>query len=140
VSVPDVRASADRAPRRAVTGRALLLGTLVVLLIVLLASPLNRYFGSRSDVSNAAQKLEQDRVQVTELQGQLAQWADPGYLQQQARQRLQYAMPGDTVFVVVNHGAQSEIERTAHSGAGKQAAGTWNQRLWTSVQDASGGS
>ncbi|MDT4943618.1 MAG: hypothetical protein QOH14_351, partial [Pseudonocardiales bacterium] len=32
-----------RPPRRAVTGRALVLGTLVVLLLVLLASPLHRY-------------------------------------------------------------------------------------------------
>ncbi|MEO6884905.1 MAG: septum formation initiator family protein [Jatrophihabitantaceae bacterium] len=127
-------------PRRAVTGRALVLGTLVVLLIVLLASPLNRYFNSRSDVSNAAQQLDQDRAKVTQLQAQLALWSDPGYLQQQARVRLQYAMPGDTVFVVVDNGAKSDLEKTRGTGSDQQAAGSWNEKLWTSIQKAGGGS
>lgn len=133
-------ARAGRAPRRAVTGRALVLGTLVVLLIVLLASPLNRYFNSRSDVSNAAQQLEQDRAKVADLTAQLGQWSDPGYLQQQARIRLQYAMPGDTVFVVVDHGAKNDIEKTNGTGKDQQATGSWNEKLWTSVQKAGGGS
>lgn len=124
--------------RRTITGRTLVLGTLVVLLLVLLASPLNRYFGSRNDVNQAAQQLQQDREQLAELKHQLAQWSDPGYLQQQARHRLQYAMPGDTVYVVVDHGAKTQIEATRNAGAGKQAAGTWNTKLWTSVKRAGG--
>ncbi|MGI8760348.1 MAG: FtsB family cell division protein [Jatrophihabitantaceae bacterium] len=124
--------------RRAVTGRALVLGTLLVLLLVLLAAPLNRYFGSRNDASHAAQQLNEDRRQLAELTRQLALWSDPGYLQQQARARLQYAMPGDTVYVVVKRGARSQIEATQGVPAGKAAAGAWNTRLWSSVQHAGG--
>lgn len=126
---------ARKKPRRAVTGRALVLGTLVVLLLVLLASPLNRYFGSRSDVEHAAQQLHSDQTQVQQLQAQLQKWSDPGYIQQQARVRLQYAMPGDTVYVVVDPGQQSDIQKTAGTNVAQQQS-TWNQRLWDSVQAA----
>jgi cell division protein FtsB len=123
--------------RRAITGRALVLGAVVVLLLVLLASPLNRYFASRSDVGHAAIQLRQDQQALQQLQAQQKLWSDPGYVQQQARQRLMYAMPGDTVYVVVNRGEKSDIEKSA--GTVQAApAGSWNQRLWRSVQVAGG--
>ena len=118
--------------RRAVTGRALVLGTTVVLLLVLLASPLHRYFASRSDVGRAAAQLHSDRQQLAILQQAERNWSDPGYVQQQARLRLMYAMPGDTVYVVVNPGQQSDIAK-ADAAAKATPAGTWNQRLWRSV-------
>jgi cell division protein FtsB len=121
--------------RRAVTGRALVLGALVVVLLVLLASPLHRYFNSRSDVGHAAQQLHDDQKQLADLQAQQRRWSDPGYIQQQARSRLLYAMPGDTVYVVVNPGQKSDIEKTAATPASKDVA-TWNQKLWQSVQAA----
>ncbi len=127
-----------RAPRRAVTGRALVLGVLVVLLVVVLASPVSRYFGSRSDVGAAATQLQQDQKQLKALQAQLAKWSDPGYVQQQARARLQWAMPGDTVYVVVGQGQKSEIAKTAGAPRSTTSGPTWNQRLWASVQAADG--
>jgi cell division protein FtsB len=122
-------------PRRAITGRALVLGALVVVLLVLLASPLHRYFGSRSDVSRAASQLHQDEQQLAALKAQQRLWSDPGYIQKQARSRLMYAMPGDTVYVVVNPGQRSDIEKTV-AAPKAPAAGSWNQRLWRSVQTA----
>jgi len=123
-------------PRRAVTGRALVLGTLVVLLIVLLASPLNRYFGSRGDLNAANSQLQRDKQQLTDLQKQYQQWSDPGFIQQQARKRLQYAMPGDTVYVVVDRGAKSDIEKTLAHGEDPAGGDSWTSRLWTSVEQA----
>jgi cell division protein FtsB len=123
--------------RRAVTGRALVLGAVVVLLLVLLASPLNRYVASRGDAGRAATQLQQDQQALQQLQQQQQLWSDPGYIQQQARQRLMYAMPGDTVYVVVNKGQKSDIEKSATS-VQAAPAGSWNQRLWRSVQVAGG--
>ena len=126
-----------RRPRRAVTGRAIVLGTVVVVLLVLLASPLSRYFNSRSDLAQARQQLQSDQQQMQQLKQLKAQWSDPGYVQQQARARLQFAMPGDTVYVVVDKGAKSDIEKTAGTVAAANSTGSWNTRIWTSVQRAS---
>lgn len=128
--------TSPRRPRRAVTGRALVLGTLVVLLLVVLASPLNRYFQSRSALTDAAQKLKDDKSRVSQLQQQINRWGDPGYVQQQARERLQYAMPGDTVFVVVDRGQKNDIVKTAGAGANPNDQAGWNARLWDSVTRA----
>ena len=83
----------------------------IVLLLVLLASPLNRYFASRSALNGAAQQLQSDKHQLGELKKQIAKWSDPGYIERQARTRLQYAMPGDTTYIVVDHGQANEIDQ-----------------------------
>jgi cell division protein FtsB len=126
----------SRTPRRAVTGRALVLGTLVVLLLVLLASPLHRYFGSRSDVQHASQQLRSDQSELAKMNAQLRRWSDPGYIQRQARVRLQYAMPGDTVYIVTGPGQPSDIRTSNQKAKAKAAAETWNKRLWETVQKA----
>jgi cell division protein FtsB len=131
------RESAPRT-RPVVTGRALVLGGVIVLLVVLLASPLHRYLASRGDVAAAGQQLRDDQRQLTELTKQKALWNDPGFIQQQARARLQFAMPGDTVYVVVDKGAKTDIEKTAGTGTSLAGQGkTWNARLWDSVESAS---
>jgi cell division protein FtsB len=126
-------------PRPVLTGRALVLGVLVIGLVVVLASPVKRYLGSRHDVGAAATQLQQDRDRLAQLARQKARWSDPGYVQQQARRRLQFAMPGDTVYIVVDKGQRSDIERT-RSGPGGRPSGSnaWNERLWGSVRAAAG--
>jgi len=122
--------------RPVVTGRALVLGGVLVLLVVLLAAPVHRYLQSRSDVQHTAQRLADDRDARAALLKQKARWADPGYIERQARTKLQFAMPGDTTYIVVDKGQHSEIERS--SGTSDKAARQpgWNGRLWASVRAA----
>ncbi|MGI8677854.1 MAG: septum formation initiator family protein [Jatrophihabitans sp.] len=122
--------------RPVLTGRALGLGALVVLLVVVLASPVHRYLASRSDVTSAARQLHEDRQQLAELTKQKALYSDPGFIQQQARKRLSFAMPGDTVFVVVDKGSKTEIEKTRDKSTAGKVTGPWNDRLWNSVRAA----
>jgi cell division protein FtsB len=131
------RPGGRRGGRPVLTGRALVLGALVVLLVVVLASPVTRWLGSRSDVSDAATQLRRDQSQLSVLNRQKAQWSDPGFIQQQARERLQYAMPGDTTYVVVDQGQKTQIQRSSGTGVSRSArGGAWNTRLWDSVRAA----
>ena len=128
-------------PRRPLTGRAMVLGAVVVLLVVVLASPLHRFLASRTAVDQAAAQLQQDTTQLAQLQQQRQQWSDPAYVAQQARQRLQYAMPGDRVYQVARPGQQSTIQNSAPVDSAPRAPGdTWSRRLWGSVQAADGSS
>jgi cell division protein FtsB len=126
----------DSGARPVLTGRALALGAVVVLLVVLLAAPINRYLSSRSAIGNAAQQLHDDQKQLADLKKQRALWSDPGYIERQARTRLQYAMPGDTVYGVVDKGQTSDIEKTAGTTAQQTAGPGWNTRLMDSVRAA----
>jgi cell division protein FtsB len=126
----------DDGTRPVLTGRALVLGGVVVLLVVLLASPVNRYLGSRHEINKAAQQLRDHRQQLADLTRQKDRWSDPGYIQRQARTRLQYAMPGDTVYVVVDKGQSSDIEKTSGSAVAQPAGPGWNTRLMDSLRAA----
>jgi len=81
--------------------------------------------------SNNARKLTQLQQQAKDLQ-------DPAYIERLARQRLQYAMPGDTVYVVTHEGDKPDLA-TSNSQSGdavKEPGQTWNQRLWGTVRTA----
>jgi cell division protein FtsB len=125
---------------RAITGRMLVLAGVVVLLVVLLAAPLHRYLSARSAENQAVHQQQQDKASLAQLQKQAAQLSDPEYIESQARARLQYAMPGETVYGVVRPGSQPKLDDSAPAASGPThlPGQTWNQRLWGSVVSADG--
>lgn len=130
-----------RGPGTNLTGRALVLGVVLVLLALVLASPLQRYLRQRDSLAQARHQQVSVSAQVAQLGRLKANWADPTYIEQQARARLQYARPGDTVYVVI--GAQSSA-REASADQAKPATSTsgqstWQTRAWTSLQVADAG-
>ncbi len=124
--------------RRPLTGRALILGAVLVLLVVLLAAPLHRFLAARSAVSQSVASRNADQRELAQLQQLDKQLNDPAYIEAQARTRLQYAMPGDTVYQVIQPGNQSTIDGSAGKSTTTTtiAGNTWNQRLWGSVKTA----
>lgn len=128
----------ERRARRPVTGRALILGAVLVLLVVLLAAPLHRFLAARSAVSQSVASRDATQRELARLRQLDKQLSDPAYIQAQARSRLQYAMPGDTVYQVVDQGTRSGIDggATKSTTTTTIAGDTWNQRLWGSVKSA----
>jgi cell division protein FtsB len=124
--------------RHGLTGRALVLGAVLILLAVVLAPPLHRYLAARSALEQAEQQRRDDQRQLAELKRQLAQWDDAAYIQAQARSRLQYAMPGETVYIVVRPGQKTGLggQPQRDTSAVQVPGGTWNERLWGSVLTA----
>ena len=103
-----------RRVRRPLTGRALILGAVLVLLVVLLAAPLHRFLTARSALAQSVAQRDDGQRQLKQLQQLDQQLNDPAYIEAQARTRLQYAMPGDTVYQVVEPGQQSEHRQQHH--------------------------
>jgi cell division protein FtsB len=124
--------------RRGITGRALVLGAVLILLAVVLAPPLHRYLGARGALQQAEQQRGEDQRQLAALRHQLARWDEPAYIEQQARDRLQFAMPGDTVYVVIRPGEKTGVggQQQRDTQAVQIPGGTWNERLWGSVLTA----
>jgi cell division protein FtsB len=124
--------------RRPFTGRALILGAVMVLLVVILAAPLHRYLAARSALQQSITQRDSGQKQLQQLQQLDEQLSNPAYIEQQARIRLQYAMPGDTVYQVVQPGSKPSLDnKPAKSTTVSTVNGaTWNQRLWGSVESA----
>lgn len=123
---------------RGITGRAVVLGAVLIVLTVVLAPPLHRYLAARGALQQAEQQRGEDQRQLADLRRQLAQWDDPAYVEQQARDRLQYAMPGETVYVVIRPGEKTGVvgQQQRDTQAVQVPGGTWNERLWGSVLTA----
>ena len=84
------------------TGRALLLGGLVLLLALTLAGPIRQYLAGRAELVELATEGRDLDQRAAELQQQLERQADPAYAERQARKRLTYVLPGDRLVIIAD--------------------------------------
>ncbi|MGF1663976.1 MAG: septum formation initiator family protein [Kineosporiaceae bacterium] len=79
------------------------------------------------------QEIDERRTSVADLEGQLGLWGDDAFVAAQARERLNYVMPGETGYVV----ALPEEPADAAGPADEEPAdGPWYRRVWTDFQAA----
>lgn len=131
-----------RLSRRApagLTGRALILGVVVVALVLSLANPLQTYLAQRSEIAALEQTRRETAASVEALEALRGRLADPAYIESQARERLQFAMPGDKVFVVVDDDPADVVDPVVAGTSPAGQTGSWLERLGESVRQADGG-
>ena len=128
-------ASARRRPL--FTGRALLLGALILLLALTLAGPLRQYLAGRAELVQLAAEGQDLDKRVQELRTQVAREDDPAYTQREARQRLTYVLPGDRLVMVVD-GKAVDGEAVAPAKTTKKAPSSWYEGLLDSLRVADG--
>src|SRR5690349_8459048 len=136
-----VRLRHPRLRRPRLTGRTMAVAAMALFLAIILASPFQTYLNHRASVANSERQQRQLAAEVAQLRQQSALWDDPAYLERQARVRLQYIRPGDTLYTVLNAQGQP-LEPAAPPAAPAKVAKSgrqpsWNAVLWSSVQDAS---
>jgi len=133
------RASTSAAVRRRplVTGRAVLLGGLVLLLALTLAGPIRQYLAGRAELVRLAAEGRQLDQRAAELQRQLQLQGDPAYAEQQARARLTYVLPGDRLVIIGGDGA-AEGDAGALPATVPSDPVPWYEGLLDSVRTADG--
>jgi cell division protein FtsB len=112
------------------TSRAAVLAVVVCAIALSLAYPVREYIAQRRQIDQLVAENQATSAELARLRAQAARLNDPAYIEQQARDRLHWCMPGQTCYVIV--GGQP-----ASSGAQAAEAGTpWYERLWHSVHQA----
>lgn len=131
------RTSAPRPPGR-LTGRAVILGVVLVALALSYVFPLRVYFAQQAEISQlrAAQREQQARVEA--LAEQAALWADEDYIRIQARKRLYYGEPGEVLLVVLPSDDPEPGPGADPDEAPGPAGPPWWDTLWRSVQSTGG--
>ena len=100
-----------------------------------LAYPLRNYLSQRADLAAAVEQQHRLDQRIAELQIQQAALADPDYIAAEAKRRLQYVRPGDTVYVVQAPG-QSTEEAPVDTPVAPR--GPWYGTLWDTLSHPPG--
>lgn len=120
------------------TGRAVLLGGLVLLLALTLAGPVRGFLAGRAQIAQLAAEGHAQEQRIAQLRAQLRQQADPAYVARQARDRLTYVLPGDRLVIVVDGTASGTAGDAPSKRAPARTAASWYEGLMQSVATADG--
>ena len=114
----------------------MLMGTLVILTL-LLAPALKPWIEQRSALAQMREDVATTKKDVDALTTDRNQWRDPDYVRAQARERLNFVLPGQTRYVVIDD--RPKPQPTDPSRAAAAVASTrlaWFGDLWRSVEVA----
>lgn len=121
-------------PKSRLTRQITALGLVLCAVALSLAFPLRGLLEQKQALAAAQETQQSLEQQKTELLGRREALLDPDYVAAEARRRLQYVKPGDTVFVV--H-APDVAPTDAAAAAAAVPAGPWYGDLWSTLSDQS---
>lgn len=114
------------------TGRAIILGVVLLALVLSYVIPVQIYLSQRAEIAELEAAQEEQRQHVAELETEAAQWRDPAFIRMQARERFMFAEPGEILLFTV----WPEPDPAPEPGAAPEQPGPWWDTLWSSVESA----
>jgi len=110
--------------------------TILVVLAVTLAPTARSLLRQRGDLAALQEKVVQQTQSVTDLQREQARWADPAYVEQQARERLKFVKVGDRSYSVIDPATEPpKPPASAVVAAPKADANApWYGQVWQSMR------
>lgn len=120
---------------RQYSAKFLIFTTFLLASLLIIAPPLTRYIEQSHEVAQAAAQLEEVRAHREDLQQQLNLWQDENYIRSQARERLGYVMPGETLYSVKLPGeSENRQQHVQEANRTRLAATPWFVTLWESMR------
>ena len=95
---------------RGVSGRNLAVATVLFVVAITLAPPLQRYFAQRAQINALRVQLHDSQATLDAATNELAKWNDPAYVASQARTRLHYIFPGEHQYIVLGATVEANSE------------------------------
>ncbi|UXM92945.1 FtsB family cell division protein [Paenarthrobacter sp. JL.01a] len=126
----------DPVPAKAFSGRMLALAVVMIAITVLLAPTVKIFLEKRSEISALEAEIASRKAEQTELNKQISRWQDPNYVKQQARDRINMVMPGETGYWVFG-GEDAAGTPGGRTGSGSTANPEnlpWVDALWESIR------
>ena len=129
---PAGRRPSARSPRPTrLTGRAALLAVVICAIALSLAYPVREYIAQRQQIDQLLATQQSTSAQVKNLRAEQQRYADPAYIEQQARDQLHMCFPTEKCYVIIGNSAVPDATpQQAHADA------PWYTRLWQSVKKA----
>jgi cell division protein FtsB len=130
-------ATRTRAPRpRRLTGRAAVLGMVMIGLLLAYAYPVRVYLAQQAEIAGIEQQQRAQRDRIRDLAQQRQKWEDPEFVKAQAKKELHYVLPGETPLVPLPDEAGAGGESATPASGDAVVADPWYKKLWSSVEVA----
>ena len=118
-------------PARAFSGRILALAVVLVAITVMLAPTVRVFLSQRAEISSLEQDIAARKTEQDGLRQSISRWEDPNYVKQQARDRINMVMPGETSYWVFGDvGSTSPAAGSPASQSGGDRP--WAEGFWDS--------
>lgn len=124
-------------PARQITGRSLIVVAVLLVAAVLVAPTLRAFLNQQLEISAAREEIAAMQAQREDYERRIQLWDDPAYVTQQARERLELVMPGETLYSVTGRPSETDTEAEDTPAAGAdEVVNTrlpWAEGLWDSA-------
>jgi cell division protein FtsB len=124
-------------PAKAFSGRMLALAVVMIAITIMLAPTVKIFFDKRAEIAALNADIAAREAEGNSLRQQVSRWQDPNYVKQQARDRINMVMPGETGYWVFGSDLPAG-ESSSPTGAAAQdpADLPWVDSLWESITRA----
>lgn len=124
-------------PAKAFSGRMLALAVVMIAITIMLAPTVKIFFDKRAELAALSADIEARQAEQDLLRQQLSRWQDPNYVKQQARDRINMVMPGESGYWVFGSELPAGTSSSQTATAAQDPADLpWVDSLWESIRRA----
>ncbi len=108
----------------------------LAVLVVSYASSMRAYLQQRAHITDLKDQIALRESNIKDLEREKRRWEDPAFVKQQARE-LNYVMPGDTAYVVLDADGKPLDRQTSlgdPTAVTKSTPTAWWNTAWESVE------
>ena len=124
-------------PAKAFSGRMLALAVVMIAITIMLAPTVKIFFDKRAELAALGADIAARQAEQDGLRQQLSRWQDPNYVKQQARDRINMVMPGESGYWVFGSDLPVGTSSSQTATAAQDPADLpWVDSLWESIRRA----
>ena len=124
-------------PAKAFSGRMLALAVVMIAITIMLAPTVKIFFDKRAEIAALNADIATSQAEQDSLRQQVSRWEDPNYVKQQARDRINMVMPGETGYWVFGSDLPAGTSSSQTGAAAQDPADLpWVDSLWESIRRA----
>ncbi|MDQ0679527.1 cell division protein FtsB [Arthrobacter pascens] len=128
---------AQPVPAKAFSGRMLALAVVMIAITIMLAPTVKIFFDKRAEIAALNADIAASQAEQDSLRQQVSRWKDPNYVKQQARDRINMVMPGETGYWVFGSDLPAGTSSSQTGTAAQDPADLpWVDSLWESIRRA----
>jgi cell division protein FtsB len=115
----------------------LALAVVMIAITIMLAPTVKIFFDKRAELAALSADIEARQAEQDVLRQQLSRWQDPNYVKQQARDRINMVMPGESGYWVFGSELPAGTSSSQTATAAQDPADLpWVDSLWESIRRA----